>query len=54
MAKANGKVARVLSATSMKVIMQMIRSMASVSSTGLVVIRTKENIRMMKEMALEK
>lgn len=52
MAKANGRVARDHSAIPMKEIILMIRNMGSVFFNGQVAIHTKENIKMMKEMAL--
>ena len=54
MEKADGRVVKGLSVINMMGITVMIRNMAMEYSHGLVGIFTKESIRMMKEMALEK
>lgn len=54
MVKENGRVGKVLKLISMKVIIVTIRSMVMVCLLGQAVTHTKENIRMMREMAMER
>lgn len=54
MGRANGRVGKVQCVISMRVNMLMIKNMVMVYSNGQVVIYIKVNIKMMKEMAMEK